>query len=167
MKETTILSIDPGTRNIGVAVLVAGELTYYAVKIIRTRRTFQEGCGGVVHTIRELIREHQPDILAIKQPLIIQQSAVSLAQVIREIKKTSQQEGVTVYEFAPKIVRQFICGTDKATKRQLAERIASQYVELTRYLKGQSKWEVLYYGKLFDAIAVGLTCCYGSIDSSE
>jgi crossover junction endodeoxyribonuclease RuvC len=158
MKGIRILSIDPGTRELGVALFESGELLYYGVKTIRMRKTPQDICRGAVLIVRRLISEYKPQFLSIKQPIIIQQSAVSLADVIREIKQAAQQAGLTIYEYAPKTVHQFICGADRATKRQTAERIASRYGELDRYLGGKSKWEELYYAKIFEAVGVGLTC---------
>lgn len=162
MKGRRILSIDPGTREMGVAVLADGELVYYAVKTNRTRKTVQETCDGADSIVKWLVKEYRPDVLAIRQPLIIQQSAEALATVIREIKQTAQREGLVVCEYAPKTVRQFICGSTKATKRQAAERIAARYGELHRYLEHRSKWEELYYSKLFEAVGVGLTCHFNS-----
>jgi Holliday junction resolvasome RuvABC endonuclease subunit len=159
MKGNRILSVDPGTREIGVAVLVDGELVYYAVKIIRRKRkTVQEICGSAGSIIKRLVREYRPEVLAIRQPLIIQQSAEGLVTVIREIKQSAQREGLVVCEYAPKTVHKFICGSTRATKGQAAQQLASRYVELNRYLEHGSKWEGLYYSKLFEAVGVGLTC---------
>jgi Holliday junction resolvasome RuvABC endonuclease subunit len=158
MKGTRILSIDPGTRELGVAIFDNGELLYYGVKTIRARETPQDICRGAVLIVRRLISEYEPQSLAIKRPIIIQQSAASLADVIHEINQAAQQAGLTIYEFAPKTIHQFICGAARATKRKAAERIASRYGELARYLEGKSRWEELYYAKMFEAVGVGLTC---------
>src|SRR5436305_12227320 len=100
MKGTRILSIDPGTRELGVALFDNGELLYYGVKTIRTRSTIQDIGRGAVSIVSRLISEYEPQFLAVKQPIVIQQSAASLADVIREIKQAAQQAGLTIYEFA-------------------------------------------------------------------
>lgn len=157
MKGNRILSIDPGTRELGVAMFDKGELLYYGVKTIRTRKTPRDICGGAVLIVRRLISEYEPQFFSIRQPIIIQQGAATLADVIREIKQAAQQEGLTIYECAPKTVHQFICGSDRATKRQAAERIAAHYSELARYLDERSRWEE-YYAKMFEAVGAGLMC---------
>jgi Holliday junction resolvasome RuvABC endonuclease subunit len=159
MKGIRILSVDPGTKELGVAVFDNEELLYYGVKIIRTRKTPEEICRGAVSIVRRLISEYEPQVFGIKQPIIVQQSAATLADVIREIKLAAQRTGLTVNEFAPKTVHQFICDSDRATKRQAAGRIASRYNELTRYLNRQSRWEE-YYAKMFEAVGVGLMCLF-------
>ncbi|MDQ3817782.1 MAG: crossover junction endodeoxyribonuclease RuvC [Acidobacteriota bacterium] len=147
----------------GVAVLDGDELVYYAVKIVRSKaKSFQELCACVESIIKRLVEEHRPAVLAIRQPLIIQQSAEALATVIREIKQAAQHEGLVVCEYAPKTVRRFICGSTKATKRQAAERLAARFGELHRYLEHRGKWEELYYSKLFEAVGVGLTCHFNT-----
>ena len=166
MKGIRILSVDPGTKELGVAVFDNEELLYYGVKTIRTRKTPKEICRGAVSVIRRLTSEYEPQFFGIKQPIVVQQSGATLADVIREIKQAAQQAGLTINEFAPKIVHQFICGSDRATKRQTAERIASRYDELARYLNQQSRWEE-YYAKMFEAVAVGLMSFSNSTENGR
>ncbi len=158
MRGNRILAIDPGTREIGVAVLEGEELLYYGVKGVRMRKTSTEVQKEAARIIHHLITDYQPQVLAINQPLILQQSAERLALVIREIKRTARGENLVVYEYAPKIVRQFICGAAKATKRETARQVAVRYPELIRYANGKSKWEEMYYARMFGAVAVGIAC---------
>lgn len=157
-KPTRILAIDPGTREIGVAVLEGEALTFYGVKTIRNRKRPQQVLNEAARIVNRLIEVYQPSILAIEKMFLIQENASLLIVVADEIKATAQAAGLTVYEYAPTVIRKHICQTGKATKRAVAGIIASRYLELARYLKGRSKWEELYYANMFDAIALGLTC---------
>jgi len=155
---TKILAIDPGTREIGVALLEGEDLLYYGVKSIRNRKRPQQVLNDAANIIGRLIDIYNPSVLAIEKMFLIQKSASLLIVVADEIKATAQAAGLSVYEYAPTTVRKLICQTGKATKRAAAHIIADRYVELARYLKGRSKWEELYYANMFDAIAVGLAC---------
>jgi crossover junction endodeoxyribonuclease RuvC len=157
-KHTKILAIDPGTREIGVAVLEGEALVYYGVKTIRNRKRPQQVLGEASRIVKRLIEDYQPSVLAIEKMFLIQKNASLLIVVADEIKATAQAVGLAVYEYSPTTVRKRICQTGKATKRAVAGIIASRYLELARYLKGKSKWEELYYANMFDAIAVGLAC---------
>lgn len=157
-KPTKILAIDPGTREIGVAVLEGEALVYYGVKTIRNRKRPQQVLREAARIINRLIEDYKPSVLAIEKMFLIQKNASLLIVVADEIKATVQAAGLAIYEYAPTAVRKQICQTGKATKRAVAGIIAGRYLELARYLKGKSKWEELYYANMFDAIAVGLTC---------
>ncbi|MDQ3802266.1 MAG: crossover junction endodeoxyribonuclease RuvC [Acidobacteriota bacterium] len=158
MKGKTILAVDPGTREIGVAVVEDGQLVRYETKTNRTRKTPQEARAGVARIVRHLIIEYDPSVLAIKQPLIVQQSAATLAAVIKEIKGVARKEGLLVREYAPKVLRQRICGAGRTTKRETARCLSVRYPELTRYAARESRSDELYYARLFEAVAVGLVC---------
>lgn len=153
-----ILAIDPGTREIGVALLEGEDLLYYGVKSIRNRKRPQQVLQEAAHIIGRLIDTYNPSVLAIEKMFLIQKSGSLLIVVADEIKATARAAGLSVYEYAPTTVRKLICQTGKATKRATARIIADRYVELARYFKGRSKWEELYYANMFDAIAVGLAC---------
>jgi crossover junction endodeoxyribonuclease RuvC len=156
--QTRILAIDPGTRELGVAVLSEGELLYYGVKTIRRRGSASEILSQVQQVILRLIADYKPQYLAIEKMFLIHKSAALLNVTADEIKVVAKEQGLAIYEYAPTVVRKMICQTGKATKKQAAKIIAGQYPELARYLEQRSKWETLYYANMFDAIAVGLCC---------
>jgi crossover junction endodeoxyribonuclease RuvC len=164
--QTKILAIDPGTREIGVAVLSEGELLYYGVKTIRRRGSATEILSQVQQIMLRLIADYQPQYLAIEKMFLIHRSASLLNVTADEIKVIAKGQGLVVYEYAPTAVRKMICQTGKATKKQAAKIIAGQYPELARYLEQRSKWETLYYANMFDAVAVGL-CCHREISRTE
>jgi crossover junction endodeoxyribonuclease RuvC len=153
-----ILAIDPGTKEIGIAMLSDGELLYYGVKTIRTRSSPGDVLKQAQYIISRLIADYEPQYLAIEKTFLIQKSAALLAVAADEIKATAKREGLTVFEYAPLAVRKMICKTGKATKKGVAQVIALHFPELTRYVERQTKWETLYYAKMFDAVAVGIVC---------
>jgi Holliday junction resolvasome RuvABC endonuclease subunit len=159
-----ILAIDPGTKEIGIAMLSDGELLYYGVKTIRTRSSPSDVLKQAQYIISRLIADYEPQYLAIEKTFLIQKSAALVAVTADEIKAIAKREGLTVFEYAPLAVRKMICKSEKATKKGVAKIIALRFPELTRYVQRQTKWETLYYANMFDAIAVGL-CCHEELMS--
>lgn len=156
---TRILSIDPGTRETGVAVLEGRELIYWGVKAPKKRGSPQTLLKNGRAIIRRLIEFYQPDIVAIEKTFVGSNKSTALLNVLSdEFKALAKKHKLAVYEFAPKTVRKWVCKNGKATKREVAKIIAAQYPELTIHLSQDRKWKEKYWQNMFDAVAVGLTC---------
>lgn len=157
-KPPTILAIDPGTKEIGVAVFSGSELCYYGVKTIKRRQPPQALLAEISRYVTGLIASYQPQALAIEQTLLIQQSAALLCVAAAEIKQTASGHGLALYEYVPAEVRQWLCQRERATKRETARRVSERCPELARYLKQPTKWGEMYWAHMLDAVAVGLRC---------
>lgn len=158
MNASKLLAIDPESRELGLAVFDGDELRYYAVSGIAKRKPSSQVPAEAARIIRALIHEHQPFKLALAQPIVIHTAAERLAHVIRAIKNLALDEGLALQILSPKSVRQFICSSERATKKETTERLCAIYPELTRYTEGRSHWEKMYYEPMFNAAALGLTC---------
>lgn len=166
-KRTKILAIDPGTRELGVAILEGEDLLFYGVKSVQKRRNPEEVLGEISRIIKQLIDFYAPSILAIEKVISIQKNASLLIVATDQIKAAARKEELVVNEYEPKLIRRFICQTGKATKREVANHLARKYYELSQYADRKSRWEQLYYAKMFDAIAVGLICSIELADSQN
>jgi Holliday junction resolvasome RuvABC endonuclease subunit len=155
---TRILAIDPGTKEIGTAILDKSELVYYGVKTVRDRSTAQKILQQSSAIAEELINSYEPEVLAIEKMFIVQKSAALLSVVAEEIKTTARGRGLLVYEYSPSVVRRFLCESGRATKAAVAAVVAGKFPYLSRHLETRTKWETKYYSNIFDAIAVGLKC---------
>lgn len=153
-----ILAIDPGTREIGFAVLNGNELLDYGVKRVSKQTNSRALMRKVDAVITRLFVQYSPTLLAIKQPVVVQYSGRLVETVSEQIKTTSEQYGLPVYEFEPKAIRQFVCQSPKATKQDMAKIIAERCLELAKYADPKNKEEALYWGRMFEAIAAGLMC---------
>lgn len=168
MNKNRILAINPGTKEIGVAVLADTDLLYYGVKTLRPKHPLPDGCSEASRAVGKLTAAYQPQAIALIRPLVIQPSAKRLVVVIREIKRLAQDQGVAVYEYAPKTVRQFVSGSKRATKGDLIKVIAARYPELSWYATDRTVWEEMYYAKMFLAVAAGLAhYCNQEMDGSS
>lgn len=144
----------------GVAVLDGSELLYYGIKIMRNTGAVEEVGDAASRIIRQLIEAYSPNALALTRTLVIQSSGERLVSVIHEVKQSAERKGIPIREYAPKTVRQFICGSKKATKQQAVRVLAARHPELAQYAQGRGEWEELYYAKMFGAVGVGLTDYY-------
>ncbi len=157
MNERTLVAVDPGGREIGCAVFADDELRYYGVKGIKAKG-IEDAQGEAARIVRSLVAEYQPFRFALARRIVLHQPAERLAHIARTVRRTALDEGVALYERAPKAVRQFVCGHDRATKREAVEKLAARYPELRQYVEGRTPSETLYYERMFSAVATGLMC---------
>lgn len=158
MNKHRILAIDPGTKEVGIAVFENADLVYYAVKTVRDRGTAQSILQQVAKITSDLIVKFGPESLAIEKMFIVQKSAALLSVAAEEMKSVARSCRLDVFEYSPKAVRKFICQNGAATKRDVAQVVAARYPELARHLRTRNKWDEKYYANIFDAVAVGLMC---------
>lgn len=153
-----ILAIDPGTKEVGVAVLEKSDLIYYAVKTIRDRSSALKVLSQIANLTQGLVASYGPDYVAIEKTFMIQKSAALLNVAAEEIKSVARSLQLPTFEYSPSTIRKFVCQDGSAKKRDVAIVIANKYPELSRHLRTLNKWDEIYYANIFNAVAVGLTC---------
>lgn len=156
--SSTILAVDPGTRELGVAVLRGRELLFYGVKTVTNRKNPQRVLETISNYIRNLLKKHRPTHLAIEKMFVTQKNSALLTVAAEQIKATAKEANLPIYEYAPSTVRKRLCRTGRATKRETAAVLASLFPELKRYYLRTAAWERDYYSNLFDAVAVSVIC---------
>jgi Holliday junction resolvasome RuvABC endonuclease subunit len=156
MNGPRILAVDPGRNTLGVAIFEGVSLRYYAIKTLRVPGNSTDIRRAATRVLGDLVAAHRPTHMAIEQPLIVQQRAELLAHVIGALKTTARRHGLIISEYSPQAVRRLICTGAKPTKREVAQRLAGRYPELSRYISPQNKWTELYYERMFGAVAIGL-----------
>ena len=153
--KVVILSIDPGHREMGIAHFIGSELVDYGVKSLR--RTGQLSTRVLSRTIRRLLDEKTPDILAIEENnfehLPQNESVMRAFKIILNIAKARDLQ---TYAFAPSTVKKVITGDGRATKRAIAQVVCSQFPYLKPFKNTGKRWKDGYHQNMFDAIAVGL-----------
>lgn len=152
-----ILAIDPGTREMGVAVLNGDDLDYYGVKTITDRKSPSAILLQGSQIVYRLIGMHRPRILAIERPFLgYGNRSATLVALGREIVKLATNIGLEVREIGPKTVKKLVAGSGSATKRDLAKVLCSKFPELQIYLGQTHKYKDKYWQNMFDAVAVAL-----------
>jgi crossover junction endodeoxyribonuclease RuvC len=152
-----ILAIDPGTREMGVAVLEGDKLIYHGVAVIKRGKTPHETLSRGRAVIRGLIDDFRPGVLVIEKTFIGKNRRLALLNVFAdEIKALARRNRVAVVGFAPCTVKKAITGNGWASKEDLARAVVARYPELKAYLLHDPKWKGRFHCNMFDAVALGL-----------
>jgi crossover junction endodeoxyribonuclease RuvC len=156
--KTKILAIDPGTREIGIALLEGATLVHHGVKVIKNRRSAHEILWEGRNIILRLLNDFRPDVLVVEKTFFASKRSALLNVFADEIRSLGKKKGIKVLGFAPNTVKKFICGNGRASKEEVAQVIVSKFPELNVYLHQNSKWKMRYHENMFDAVALALTC---------
>lgn len=156
-EQLTTLGLDVGARLIGISIFRGEELVFYAVKTFR-KYTNEESLKNLKAIIQGLIKEYKIRFVAVEKIVFIQQHRSFVKIAYDRVIAFLKNKNIRFKEYNPKLVRQFICGIEKPTKRNTALLLAQNYAELVRYFNVAKLWQKRYYAQLFDAITVGLVC---------
>jgi len=152
-----ILAIDPGTRNIGFALLDKGQLIHYGVKTIRQINSPHEKLRDGRKIILRLINDFEPQMLVVEKTFFANNRNSALLNVFAdEIKAVGKRKGLEVQCFAANSVRKFICGNGAASKDDVATAMVSRYPELRPFLTSDRRWKERYHRNMFDALALAI-----------
>jgi len=149
-----VLSIDPGYGRCGVAVIdgSATNQTYVYSDCIETDSSddFFARLQEITETVDALIKEYEPDALAIEKLFFNQNTttAMKVAQVKGAIACIGKQNGLPVHEYGPQKIKAAVAGSGNARKKQVIQ-MTKQFVHIPDSAKRDDE---------YDAIAVGITC---------
>jgi crossover junction endodeoxyribonuclease RuvC len=147
-----VLSIDPSLRGTGFAVLEAeGQkvraITYGVVR--NAPALLPSGCLVAIHErIVDLIREHRPECAAVEGVIYVQSHrvAITLGAARGAALLAAASQGLPIYEYAPRRVKQSVVGRGGADKGQVGF--------MVRALLGLTETPP---ADAADALAIGLT----------
>jgi Holliday junction resolvasome RuvABC endonuclease subunit len=162
--STTTLGIDPGTKEMGVAVLRDGRLIASGVHTLRNGDRPHDVIGQARAAILGHIRDHCPTIVAIEKPLRkATKRAALMSVIVQELHARSRELGLRVVELYPSEVRARAVGDPHAKKFAVARKLAERFPELWARLPAKPPHPVLGYGHrdkywlhMFDALAVAV-----------
>lgn len=160
-----VLAIDPALRNTGYAVIeatgpAAGSragagyraLVYGVIR--NSPKLRQSGClVEIRHRIAEVIAEHRPEVCAVEGVIFVQsyRTAITLGAARGAALLAAAEQGLEIYEYAPKRVKQAVVGRGAADKQQVAF--------MMRALLGLAETPP---PDAADALAIGLAHCHAS-----
>ncbi len=163
--QPTILGIDPGTRFMGFAVIRGTTLLDYGVHTLRNGRRPYDLIGQARAHVLASIRDRQPEIVAIEEPLLIPTKRAALVSAVaQELHQRARELGMSVVEIAPRRARELVAGNPGATKIDVAEALVRLgFRELrnlvpkrpARAALGIAERE-LYWLHAFDALALAV-----------
>lgn len=159
VKKKRILAIDPGIREMGVAVFENDRLVYHGVETFRRLPSSQERLKQARAAVVRLIRDYRPDVLVVEKNFIGRnRCAALLNSLCKEIAALGRHYRVAVVRLTPNTVKKTVAGYGWATKAEVAKVITARYPKLKAYLPPGRKWKLKQHYNMFDAVALGVAC---------
>jgi crossover junction endodeoxyribonuclease RuvC len=124
-----ILGVDPSLRATGYGVIAANanELRGLEHGTIRNpaSRLPSRCLVHIADTLRQLIDRHQPSVLVVEGLVFVQNPriALTLGQVRGVVIAAAAASGLTIYEYAPRKVKQAVTGLGGAGKTQVGNMV--------------------------------------------
>ena len=127
MFDTSVLGVDPGIAQMGLAVVARRDRRAVLVwaDTVRTSADLDEASRlrAVAAAVREAIDEHRPQSVAIERVAWNknQVSALHVARATGAVMVVAAEAGLPVEEYAPSEVKSAITGQGNADKRQVQQ----------------------------------------------
>lgn len=127
-----ILGIDPGSRVMGYAVLVASAarapvLTYVECGVLTANpeAPLEQRLGEIAAGLGEIIAELTPDVVAMEDIFTCKnaRAALMLGQARGAAMATCGLAGLRVYAYPPATVKQAVTGRGRASKQQVGQMV--------------------------------------------
>lgn len=165
MQHKTILGIDPGTKEMGLAAVRGRELLAYGVRTLRNGKRPYDVIGQARRILLATIEKHAPDIVAIEEPFNLPTRRSNLLNVIAdELRGRAEELNLEVVELSPATIRERITGNPRATKIEVAETVVGAgFDQLRGLIPRRPKRTALglrprdkYWLHMFDALGLAL-----------
>lgn len=161
--NTRILAIDPGTREMGIALVDRGELVCHGVKSIPRCGSPHDTLARGRKIVLRVVKDFRPWVLAVEKTFFARNRSAALPNVFGdEIRAVGRRQGLRVLPFGPSTIKKGICGNGHATKREVARAVVARYPELKVYLSQDRKWKERYHANRFDAVALAIVAAYAT-----
>ena len=118
------MGIDPGSRLTGFGVIefCGDKASYIASGAIKSiDGEFPERLKQIFRGVNDVVAEFRPDVVAVESVFVHKSagSALKLGHARSAAICATFEHDVTVYEYAPRLIKQAIVGTGGATKEQV------------------------------------------------
>jgi crossover junction endodeoxyribonuclease RuvC len=154
-----VLGVDPGTATTGYGVVRGGEPggpTLIECGVIRTspQSTLSRRVMEIFDGLRDVIDRNAPDAMAVESVFFAKNARTTLVlgHARGVVLLAGERAGLTVHEYAPKLVKKTVVGTGSATKQQVQAMVA----RLLRLKRAPEPADAA------DGVACALTCVLGA-----
>jgi crossover junction endodeoxyribonuclease RuvC len=151
-----ILGIDPGTARVGWAIVdpqhIKRESVSYGCLTTEKLESPEKRLKNIYEDILRIIDTYTPDCLSVENLFFSTnvKTAIAVGEARGVILLAAGIRGIPVYSYSPNVVKQTICGSGKADKKQVQYMI-KQIIKLTEVPKPDDT---------ADALALALTHAY-------
>lgn len=120
-----IIGIDPGSRKTGYGVIDMdrGRLFFVACGVVRTTPDypFATRLNEIFDGLNEVIQVHGPAVAAIEEVFLASnpRSALKLGHARGAAVVAAMQNGLAVYDYSPRAIKQAVVGYGQAAKEQV------------------------------------------------
>lgn len=121
-----ILAIDPAIRNTGYAVIEGDHRSHraldYDVISIPAKAPQSRALAAIRSALGNLIKKWDPDEVAVEGIIFVQshRTAITMGAARGAALIAAADHGLTIYEYAPRKVKQAVVGKGAADKQQVA-----------------------------------------------
>lgn len=128
----TVLGIDPSLRGTGLAVLQLepgrkASLVTSETVIPPKKAGLPECLGCIAEAVERLVREHEPDVVAIEETIYVQnfRTAQKLGAARGAAIGQAALRRIPVFEYPPLRIKQAVAGYGRASKEQISRQMSS------------------------------------------
>ena len=124
-----VLGIDPGSETLGWGIVEGNGLKYAALDygVVRSnpRHPFSKRLANIYEGVGSVIDSFQPDVVSIEEAFYAVNAgvAIKLGQVRGVMLLLAEQRGLTISEYAPRLIKQTVVGYGHAEKHQVQEMV--------------------------------------------
>ena len=124
-----VLGIDPGSETLGWGVVEGNGLKYAHVDhgVVRSnpRHAFSKRLANIYEGVSSVIQNFEPDVVSIEEAFYAVNAgvAIKLGQVRGVMLLLAEQRGLTIAEYAPRLIKQTVVGYGNAEKHQVQEMV--------------------------------------------
>jgi Holliday junction resolvasome RuvABC endonuclease subunit len=152
------LALDPGTHELGYAVLESTDLLYFGVHTFPHRCSARRLCAEGEQFVQGLMDAYAPQLLVIEKTWYAKSTRSTRLHVFVEaMEDFAARQELLVRAYTPRMVKKMICGHGDATRRDVAETLVHRYPYLAKYLRTDLRTRDKYWQSMFAAVALGLT----------
>jgi RNase H-fold protein (predicted Holliday junction resolvase) len=153
-KEINILTVNPGTKYIGLAVFQGPDLTYWGIKAFKGKWS-KKKLDKIKSTLLNLIGRYGITRIVLKK-VNHSRSSGNLNQLIKAIESLAEKNRLKVSLYRLGDVKKLLGQGAKVNKVDIAGLVVSQYSFLSSVLEKERKNKHPYFTRMFEAIGAGV-----------
>ena len=153
-----IIGINPGSRYLGIAVLLGSELREWRIRVFYGMWS-KEKMEKIKKKIQDIIDQYEPNIIVIKK-LHRSRRSDNLKYLVDWIKAASRRQNLNIYQYSIKDIKSFFVPEEKTNKQKLVGILSSEFPELTVEKNKEKRNKNPYHIRMFEAVALATRCFY-------
>jgi len=159
-----ILSINPGTRYMALAIFNNSELREWEIKSVHGKNKTLK-ITDIISIISNIISRFGINILVIKK-LNPSHSTNTLNACVSKINEIGKQIQLNTVEYSVQETERILLPQTKRNKRMLMDEICLRYPFLHKECEKEKRLKNNYFIRMFEAIAQGIAC-YTQLECGE